>query len=1487
MTISLEERAAVYRQRKQTEEKQPAAVEAPAETEQRPKISLEERAALYRKNKQKKEEAVDQIGTIRPKQGMSPVFPTKALPEPAKRPEATEAAPEEKKAPRPYTSEEENRHAQSKELFKNYFKGLLDLKAESLQPGHPARETLLSTIKKVSDLAPNHKNEADKLYKMSKEEYNSLPFEKRHEADLKIAQAAKMQKEMAFARGAIPGFEPLQKVAEQKGWVPKTQLAKPGQSAVEFAGEMIPISIAGETVAAPLMNVLGKWKYVRPLSRMLGWGSAGATYEGVKKLANEGELPTPAEVGMNFALWGGLEGSLAALGWTGRMLKATGLLAKAHNVSRYKAFKGVVELAKQEGVPIQDIAQQTNAEARKKLATEFLTFAEKQAKAAETARSPAGKVSEKVKGVAPETIGRAGERPERPPIDQERVLKEEKFVKPTFLPGEPSPWMKKSDIQKSFLYDHLPPDIHNSKGNVNQKAIRRVLKENRDITLLSRDQKVLNRREWEKFFPKELYDKVYSDKLNLLDDEQYVGTIGDLIESPELRKYFKDVLHIPVHTMSTMGDLENRYMGGAFRRHKIDSSKNHIVLSKHVSPSSFFTSLVHEAKHAVQQLHGKLPPGPFPKDFMKYLRQPHEQNARMFERWVTRDISKHRQEIVSTKKAGKEAFGNKEAFPSKSEAHVTEAEATVHPDTGEPVKEKRTPAASVKPTLLDRFRNVLGWKSSELNERAWNVVRDFLGEKWARQYRSHLEWLVDFREKFPNTKERSDMKHYRENPEAIGKKKTDKGTGNPKVHPDDTYAAMEARMSPEAKKFVDEELDKHFAKMLKEFNASPYTKDINPRDFLEHIYIPHFYDGDPRRAAQMFSKTFKTSNPLGNMRKFHSFNDALRVAGLKPKFDDIAELMTAYDDLMVRMRVNSEIAAEIRKIETQTGKKLIVRGGSKNYDQCKAEGWIAFDDPYLKRKWAGTDKKTGKPIFTMTQAPALVNPEVASALGGVFVREFKKYPTGQLGKLWQGTKSIALGLDNFVKRFRLQFSPFHYWSLLESYWGAKGTPKIIKSLFRADKNGFRGIGKLMRDPGFMDELMRAGLNVSPPTADIGFDYSQLPMQKFLRNLELKGGIYKAFAKVVKTAGSPFSKMSNYLFSTFQPRMKVGAFVAYRDRFYNAVYKKTGKMPTTAEATEINRSIARMVNNQFGGQRWELIATLNNPRARQILDRAFAYPDWTMSALREVQDAFSANAVVRKGARGYLGRYVANIFTMSQMMNYASTGFYNKPDGSVGWSMRKARPTWKNEDPTKNWFAIQLPDIYIKWNGHKIPLGRDENGRHLYIHPGKKLFEIKGWLTDTVREGFNKSRPGVQAAIQQVTGYNISQQHAFPVQAGWTRMGGLQPWEGTKWGSSRNAFLRLKQLGENVLPFAVAGWTQYGVGPYISSGLGTLPISKGASEYSMEDHLLDAARKKDWKRYETYKNVLREQHYTGTSIARLDSKVRHKVREEEEILRKHK
>ena len=135
-------------------------------------------------------------------------------------------------------------------------------------------------------------------------------------------------------------------------WKKPSKLPGYMKTAGEMAGAVAPISLAGKVVAQPVIRLIAKSPHLRPFARIIGWGTAGATYEGVTQLLSEGELPTPGELAKYGAIWGSIEAGIGAVGWGGKLTVGVMKLARLWGIPKKEVLKIVIADAKSKGMPI-------------------------------------------------------------------------------------------------------------------------------------------------------------------------------------------------------------------------------------------------------------------------------------------------------------------------------------------------------------------------------------------------------------------------------------------------------------------------------------------------------------------------------------------------------------------------------------------------------------------------------------------------------------------------------------------------------------------------------------------------------------------------------------------------------------------------------------------------------------------------------------------------------------------------------------------------------------------------------------------------------------------------------------------------------------------------------------------------------------------------------------------------------------------------------
>lgn len=802
--------------------------------------------------------------------------------------------------------------------------------------------------------------------------------------------------------------------------------------------------------------------------------------------------------------------------------------------------------------------------------------------------------------------------------------------------------------------------------------------------------------------------------------------------------------------------------------------------------------------------------------------------------------------------------------------------------------------ASKLSNLLDRLPRVLKPRS-DLAKKTWELRQDYFGKKWGLDMRYRQKWDKILREKKITSDNLEDMIFYLEDPEILGRSRELAGTGNPFKGINDSWGDVSRRLSPEAKA-ASKDIRKHFQDVLKMLNESPYVKNINPREFLEHIYVPHFYDGNVSKALNevLSQKRFSTTNPLANMRKYITFNDALREAGLIPKYRNINDLLNHYDALTTRVLINSELAGELKDLEKSLGQKLIARPNNKKlYQQAKSEGWVEFSDPYLRRRLVGKDAK-GRPLFATSEANALVHPDLADALKGIFVKD-----------AYKPENIVFRGMDWYndqVRALRVQFWPmFHLGALTESLLGAQGLKGI--------KNLFRDWNTIFSDPEFNEFAAASGLKFGIPT-DTAMRDSRVMFEGLLNKLELEGGKVGALAKEARKLFKLAAVPSQILFNEIHPRMKMSTFADYLARVERKALKKG--IPMTPEwRKQAGRDIAEIVNDQFGGQAWEFSRVFGDPKNLKRGKRILSYLDWTVSALKQFLAIFEDIPQMLRGqgastkggaARRYNLRYVAYVTAFSQIMSYLYTGMTNEKDkkgkpipNKIIWDYSKAHSTFQNKDPKHSgylsqFFHYQLPDVVYEAAGVEFNPGRDEKGRRRYSHAGKQFLELAKYVTNFTGQVFAKSSPFIQFIIP----YFMDK---TPGEGDWKTRGVWEggktvPWDGTDPWTLERTESYLKFTGEQFIPFfAKSIYENPAAFPFVF--FGTFPVSKGISLTGSSGYFdtyyrvlenpgySPEAKKEADRRVRELTKVLLDQKYTPTQINRKKNAAKKKVKPSQE------
>lgn len=795
----------------------------------------------------------------------------------------------------------------------------------------------------------------------------------------------------------------------------------------------------------------------------------------------------------------------------------------------------------------------------------------------------------------------------------------------------------------------------------------------------------------------------------------------------------------------------------------------------------------------------------------------------------------------------------------------------------------------------------------------FSMLKDHVGEKNAKIIESQFKWRnaldkAQSQEEF-TPKQLEEMIYYRQK------------TGNPKVK-GDTYIDVASRLPEAAKKFVDEVVGPHIEESLKQWNDNPLTSKINPREALDGIYLPGLYEYEPGKFEHAYnevSKKFKTKNPFSNPKKFLTYMEAFEKAGLKPRYKNIVDIMRAFDNTNIKVLSNLEFLNQIKGVEKAWAaaggnfievkgvndkigsimvgpKKLIVnstKDGRRNYDLAKKLGYVPFYDPFLRRYIAGTktvipdsikalegspayddfikahEDELNKPIWATTAAPALVHPDLAPAIQGVFRRDPYKTPN-IAAKAYDD-------LSNELRFIKVALSPFHYASLFMHTGGALGAKKALQSVapwytpFKAEADA------LLNNKAVMMDAARSGLEVYKGIEQIGERPSKI--DKIIEQLADRIPTDHNKPEFIKYAADKLGAVMDHLFKIHHPRLKITTWKEGVDR----LIAKEGQDITPRKEKAIKHDMADYVNNIYGGQVFETMRFLNNPNNLNNLRRVIQFPDWTLSAIRAADVGLPGGntSFAQKEARRFWLKYGLFLGATHGLMKWFNSGLtQTDPDESISGIRFDITKAFEGLNPNtqdpKNWYKIPLPNVPVKIADTTYNAGKDENGRRRYMQVMKSALELGHWVTNPFVEFFRKSNPLIQAAWKQIMENTPTEDGTFPVQA--EKSTGYKPWGGTKAGTLGRFQARAKELASEFQPFSVGTLSREGLPAFIASGGGAASVSKGLSLTASEPYIEKAISSNNVSALNNIKNVLKDNGYNDTQIKRVITKARHALKE---------
>ena len=838
---------------------------------------------------------------------------------------------------------------------------------------------------------------------------------------------------------------------------------------------------------------------------------------------------------------------------------------------------------------------------------------------------------------------------------------------------------------------------------------------------------------------------------------------------------------------------------------------------------------------------------------------------------TAREVAENALLLGGMKVAGKGASAIGKAFGKKPLPKATTE--TVHPEIDIFKKRALELAPKKVATAIEKFKK---------EQPAFDLLRKHIGERNERIVESQFKWnkaAANAQGKEPFTsKQLEEAIYYRQK------------TGNPEIK-SDTYESLKDRIPESLRKVVDTDINQHFDKSRKDIGDHPILKSLNPKEEFTDRFSQEFYKNPEKidSAYDKVSKKLRFGDPLSGMDRFLDFNELLKKEGLQPRHNNIFDVMRSYDRTVAKMIAGADLLKEIPKHDFERSSRLPSEGVDSDnriivtdrdplaYQRAKNSGYIPFDDMTLRR-YSSDGRFSDKPSVS----PALVSPEFAGAFQGIFS---KKAFTPK-SPFWKTYDNVA----DMVRFGRVKLSFFHYVPLTESSAGALGIKKAFS---------FRSLAKegaaLRSSESFMKDAAKSGLVIHKPveryerTQKMGNKLFDQAMKYLPEKV-----VTKAQNSLVAKGLDKLAKSQKYLFEEYHPTLKT---VTWNDFVNKSILEriKEGNPPTEAQRTQIKTQMADVVNSMYGGQNWDIQRVFNSKEYRRWLRRAIAYPDWTTSAIRQAAGGLSGG-LKGEASRRYWLKFGINAALAHGALKFVFGGMKqtdeDKSVKGIRWDPAKAvKEVWE-PDPIE-WYKFPLPDIPVKIAGKEFNPGKEadkeyrqegsrklkfQKGAKLRSHFGKQALEIKDWVKHPLNTLFNKSNPIVSMIWKQVLDTTPSERESFAVRGEWKK-GARQrmPWDATEPYTAGRLFSRLASVVEDVSPFSMRTLFDKGPAPYLATGLGSVPISKGATPYKAAPALEKAFKKNDTNMVNRIREALRDNGFKSKQINAVVNSARKRAR----------
>ena len=572
--------------------------------------------------------------------------------------------------------------------------------------------------------------------------------------------------------------------------------------------------------------------------------------------------------------------------------------------------------------------------------------------------------------------------------------------------------------------------------------------------------------------------------------------------------------------------------------------------------------------------------------------------------------------------------------------------------------------------------------------------------------------------------------------------------------------------------------------------------------FLDR-YLAHFYTNNTdnmRKALEDKVQAFKIRSRSAEERRIVSYYDAVN-AELEPRTLKATQIHVMYAQMNYNIIAQRIAFDNMLKMKDEAGDSIMILaepgGNSLTVPQMSTE------PSSLKRKWY----KKREPSINYIYRDA---PHISEH--GVYLHPDAKAMWDRITHT--PVDNIVLdGIEMFnsiQKKLWLSVSAFHIGALNESGFSIVRMMNIMfpKLYLPGGGKKFAGIEYFMQPlramrknlemhPELLDEAIRNHVMVGTPS-----DYQLDKFYQFNESLREKMSWSPALVALHDKHMGIHRGMDAIIWDHVHTNWKMLAYLDIRERMRE-------RHGVRGDTSELRQAIGDLVNDAFGGQRWETMENVP-PFVERILRNVMLAPDWTYSNLR-IAFRPHVDPNFPKELREIHHSYWVKMITFQAIGAWMLQSFIKETFGEDDEYMTDNPFT----NPGKMAFGYVdiTPIIYKHPLVAKIGGATDEElqrGQRYYTHAGKQWREVLKLFMEPLKYATAKTSPAVQTGWEWVSGNSVN---------GWEK-----DWKREPFWSEKSAVTRATAVAKTFMPFSIQGLYE-GDGPSGGSFLLTTPINR--------------------------------------------------------------